>query len=478
LTNIRNALFLSFASEYSVTIIGLVSSIIIARLLTPEEIGIFSVGAAAVAIAHTLRDFGVPTYVVQEEDLTDSRLQTAYSLMFVVGWGLGIILLSSAQFIGSFYGSQSVTYVVMLLSINFFLLPFGTITQALLRREINYRAIYGLNVLEVSTSLIVAVTLALQGYGYISLAIASVSATTMRIIGSIVIRSETVFIKPGFPEVTRVFSFSKRVSIAFILQEIGRNGTELIVGRVLGFASAGFLSRANAVANLADTVIVTAVRGVALPYFAERKRANQELGQIYIKGLTYLLVTSWSVLALVGITAGQIIDLLFGAQWQPAVPIAQILVIAVAPATVSKYSVSILLGCGASSDVVKIATIVQPLRLLFVLLLAAHGLEAVGYALILAEMVAVIITLRKTCRIVGVDKKQLATEIVKSFIVTIITAACSYVAYIYVTEGQDSNIIILLVTGFAGLLGWILGTLLVRHPILNEIKHFVHLKGG
>jgi O-antigen/teichoic acid export membrane protein len=266
------------------------------------------------------------------------------------------------------------------------------------------------------------------------------------------------------------------VSIAFILQEIGRNGTELIVGRVLGFASAGFLSRANAVANLADTAIASAVRGVALPYFAERKRANQELGQTYIKGLTYLAATSWSALVLVGITAGQIIDLLFGAQWQPAVPIAQILVIAVAPATVSKYSVSILLGCGASSDVVKIASIVQPLRLILVLIFARFGLEAVGYALIITEMVSVLIIIRKTCKVVNVNKKHLARELTKSLFVTIITAAFSYIGFVNVIEMQTSNIVILITTGLAALLGWMLSIIIVRHPILDEIRHYLHLK--
>jgi O-antigen/teichoic acid export membrane protein len=470
LTNIRRALLLSFASEYSVTIIGLVSSIIIARLLTPEEIGLFSVGAAAVAIAHTLRDFGVPTYIVQEAELTYRRLQTAYTLMLAAGWTLGIILLASAQFIGSFYGSESVANVVMLLAINFFLLPFGTVTQALLRRELNYRTIYGLNVLEVTSSLIVAVIMAVMGFSYISLAVASVTATSMRVLACIFIRSESVFIRPGFFEVPRVFAISRQVSIAFILQEIGRNGTELIVGRILGFANAGFLSRANAVANLADTVITTAVRGVAFPYFAERKRANQELGSIYIKGLTYLLVTTWPVLALVGITAGQIIDVLFGSQWQPAVPVAQILVIAVALATVSKYSVSILLGCGASAKVVKIATIVQPIKLIFVLIFAVSGLKAVGYALILSEVVSVSITLRETCRIVKADMQQLAVEVIKSFFVSAATAASAYVGFVNATELQEDNIVILIMTGLAALLGWVLSILVVKHPILLEIK--------
>lgn len=469
MTTIRVALLLSFAERNSVFLVGLLSSIILARLLTPQEIGMFSVGAAAVAIAHTLRDFGVPTYIVQESELTEPRLQTAFTLMLVVGWGLGILLMGIAPLVGSFYDSSSVGNVVMILALNFFLLPFGTITQALFRRELNYRVLYGLNMLEVTTSLVVAVTLAFMGMGYISLAIASVAAVSAKVLGCLIIRPGSVWRRPAFPDISRVIGFSQHVSGAFILQEVGRGGTEMIVGRTLGFASAGLLSRANGVANLADTVVTSAVRGVALPYFAVSTRENKELGDIYVKGQAYLSVASWSVLALVGVSAEQVVDLLFGAQWLLAVPVAQILVFAVGLATVSKFSISTLLGCGASSQVLKIESVVQPLRLFCVLIGVGYGLNGVGLALVFTEIVAVIVTVTITCRVITVDKRRLLFELGRAFIVAATTALLAYIGLIYAVALQIHNILIFVAAFLMAAFGWLLAAKVTGHPILLEV---------
>ena len=59
MTSVRMSLLISLAEKYSVTVINIGSTLIIARLLSPEEIGVYSVGMAFVAVAHTLRDFGI-----------------------------------------------------------------------------------------------------------------------------------------------------------------------------------------------------------------------------------------------------------------------------------------------------------------------------------------------------------------------------------------------------------------------------------
>ena len=71
---VRNSIFNSFLEKYSIAALHFVNIFILARLLTPSDIGIYTLGVALVAFAHVFRDFGVSTYIIQEKNLTVSRV--------------------------------------------------------------------------------------------------------------------------------------------------------------------------------------------------------------------------------------------------------------------------------------------------------------------------------------------------------------------------------------------------------------------
>ena len=78
--SVRRSLFIQFLNSYSGPGIAFVSVIILARLLTPQEIGVFSVCMAFVGFLHTLRDFGIGAYLLQERQLDKEILRSAYGL--------------------------------------------------------------------------------------------------------------------------------------------------------------------------------------------------------------------------------------------------------------------------------------------------------------------------------------------------------------------------------------------------------------
>ena len=83
MASVKRALAWSFTTQYSQMILGFITSVILARLLTPAEIGVFSVAMVVVGFASLLRDFGVSEYLVQEKDLTDTKIQTAYTFNII-----------------------------------------------------------------------------------------------------------------------------------------------------------------------------------------------------------------------------------------------------------------------------------------------------------------------------------------------------------------------------------------------------------
>src|SRR6202044_1374224 len=77
---VRRSLVLSFTERYASILINLLATAILARLLTPRDYGVYTVAVVVVGIASTLRDFGVISFLIQEKNLTESQVRTAYGV--------------------------------------------------------------------------------------------------------------------------------------------------------------------------------------------------------------------------------------------------------------------------------------------------------------------------------------------------------------------------------------------------------------
>ena len=93
MASFRRSLALNFASSSGATAIQFLVSLAIARILSPAEIGFYSIAVVLVSIAHVFRDFGVSTYLQREDDLTEDKVRSAIGVAFAVAWAIALVLL-------------------------------------------------------------------------------------------------------------------------------------------------------------------------------------------------------------------------------------------------------------------------------------------------------------------------------------------------------------------------------------------------
>ena len=100
----RRALTFSFVDRYASLIIGVLSSMVIARLLTPAEVGVFSVTMMLLAFLSTVRDLGAGEYLVQEQNLTTERIRAVWAVQLGLGLTLSALVLLASVPVAAFYG--------------------------------------------------------------------------------------------------------------------------------------------------------------------------------------------------------------------------------------------------------------------------------------------------------------------------------------------------------------------------------------
>lgn len=477
---LRKAIALSGGEKYVTLAIHFVSTVIVARLLTPEEIGIYSVGAAAVAIANVLRDFGVTTYLIQEPDIDRARIRTAFTITLAIGWTLGAVVVLAAPVIAGFYGERGVEAVLHVIALNFFLIPFGSVALALLRRDMRFQHMFWVGVASALAHATVVVSLAHAGYGYMSLAWAAVAGVLVQVAGALSTTPQRFVGMPSLREARRVLAFGGRIGLANVTNEVANAAPDLILGRALGFTTLGYFNRALGFVQLFEYAVIDALRPVWLPFFARQQREGGDVRAAYLRALGYMLMIAWPALAAMAMLAPVLIGLLYGDQWGPAVPIAYVLVLAIAVRVPAVLTGAVLTARGLAPLVLRIAVIATTLKVLALLLGAPHGVMAAAIGYVLAEALTSLLTLRHAAdRLVfGVGvlmRPMLHAAGVAGSIVGVL------VLYVY------SGLVVLeLGTGILHLLFclasvfaiWCAALVALRHPLLAEAMDMLRGRPG
>lgn len=467
--SIRKSLALSFASRYTTLFIQLVSNMILARLLTPADIGIFSVAIAVTGLAHAVRGFGVQKYVIQEEHLTTDRIRTIFGLSLAISWTIALMLLAFSGTLSDFYDEPGLRQVLAVLSINFFVIPFGAPAYAILRRDMAFGPLYRMDFVTVLVHSVTAIVLAALGFGFISLAWASVAGVITTTVAAALFRPQIAGLLPNFSEWRHVVHFGGVSSATNLLVQSGSSAIDLIVGRMLGFGAVGFYSRAQGLVALFQRDFMEAVHNVAFPAFANDKRNDRELKASYLKGLTFVTVFAWPCYGFLGLMAYPLIRIMFGTQWDSAVTIVQILAVAAFFHASWSLGTHALLATGHVVDNLKAEALVQLSRIFLILLLVPYGLEVVAGAQILANVIGLIVFQRYLSSAIDMTFSDLFRATYPSFV----TAACSLIIPVTVIMLYDigpNNIWQpFLVAGVGSPLGWLGGIMLTRHPVRYEI---------
>ena len=195
--NIRSSIVFSFAEKYLSLVLSLIGTMVLSRLLTPADTGVYSVAAVWVGIAQVFRDLGVSQFIIQEKELTRDKIRAVYSVSFATSWSIALIILLTAPLAARFYAEPRLFDVLAVLAFNFAIIPFGSVTMAYMSRELKFRDISIINLFSSVVSLAVSVGLALGGYGVMSLAWATPVATLTTVLALVFFRPRDLPWLPG-----------------------------------------------------------------------------------------------------------------------------------------------------------------------------------------------------------------------------------------------------------------------------------------
>jgi O-antigen/teichoic acid export membrane protein len=470
MTGVRTSLALSFGQEATTSVIGLASIMILARLLTPKDIGVFSIAAAVIALAHPLRDFGVGGYLIQEKDLTTERIQAAFAVTLLTSWLVAALIALGAVPIAHFYNEPGLTTVLWVLTLSLLAIPLAAPRLALLRRDMAFPALFRINVGAATVGPIVSVTTAASGFGPISLALGSVAVNVTTVALTFWNCPRRIPVGTGSQSWGRVFDFGIRSSATSLVTQMGMSAADLIIGRALGFTALGLYSRAIGLIRLFNQQVMGSVFSVALPAFAALIRTREDARAAYLRACSLITGIAWPFFAFLGLMAYPIVRAMFGDQWDEAVPPARILAAGGLVFHTLPLAGPVLLSVGRVDLMLRGEVMIQAGRILFIVLGALHSLEAVCVAQVGSFVLYVFIYCRGMLPLLDTSFGEVLRANLCSAVLTGLTMIGPVlVAFGLGLEPERPWLSLLMAAGL-GAFGWVTGLFALRHPLKDELE--------
>lgn len=302
-----------------------VVSIILARLLSPEEFGLVGMIAIFISLGSSLMDSGFSGALIRKREATDTDLSTVFYTNLLLSILIYLALYTSAPSISRFLNNDSLTLILRVMSVSVIIVAFTQVQKVNFVRKIDFRtqAIISLSASVVSG--VVSIWMALAGYGVWSLVAQQISK---QMVVSLLLwffskwRPSFTFSISSFRE---MFGFGSRLLACSLISVIWNEIYSLVIGKMYNPIAVGYFTRAEKFKTMVTSNIGQVVQRVGYPVLSSIQDDSERQLRVYRKVVRLtILLTSTLVLGLVG-CADAMIEVLIGSKWLPAADFLRVL---------------------------------------------------------------------------------------------------------------------------------------------------------
>lgn len=322
---ITRGVFWIAVAKYSGIFISLAITAVLARNVSPAAFGTMAVATVIMAFLDIFTEFGIGAAVIQFKDLTKHDL----SSLFMIGGGIGIVLCAvlflCAPFIARFYDDFTLVHVVRLLCICLLFHSLNVVPNGLMLKAKRFRTV-ALRTL--SFQLLcgsVAVWGALHGWGIYSLIVTPIVTAVGVFIVNYVNYPLPLSFSVNFAPLKKVWGFSAYQFMFSFVNYFSRNLDKLIVGKYFSMDELGYYDKSYRLMQLPLQNITFVISPVLHPILSSLQDDKTQLAAKNRRLAILLSRISFPLGLLLYFCAGEIIDLIFGSQWDAAIPVFAIL---------------------------------------------------------------------------------------------------------------------------------------------------------
>lgn len=468
--------------------LGIVSTIILARLLVPADFGLVALATIFSGLLEVISNFGFEYALILNQKASRQHYDTAWTLTVLRSVITAVLLLIIAQPVASFFNDSRLGPVLGLLALSAFVGGFQNIGIVDFRKDMNFRKDFQFMVTQKLAGFVLTVALAYLWRDYWALVAGIVFFRIMGTVLSYIMHS----FRPRFCllEWRDLFGFSKWILATHIVLYLSQHFSTIIIGKLLNARTVGLYNIAFEIASLPTSELVQPITRALFPGYAKVAHDKKRLVDLFLSSLAFVVLLAMPAGAGIGVLADPVVFVFLGERWRETIPLLQILafygIIRVSFANTG----AIFMALGRPEIQLYVVGVNALIRLpLLIFGVYAGGALGASWALVVSGIIGFVITLSVLIRLLEIRSIAFVSAIWRPAIATAVMVSGLVLLLRYWGPIETVGLTIVLLLGAVAIGGVIYGSTvfllwrLVESPpgaeriILDEIMKIFRASG-
>jgi len=303
--------------------LGLISTIVLARLLLPQDFGIVAMATSVIALLELLSAFNLDAALIQRHDASEDHFHAAWTLNFLGACGVAALLVIWAWPLSVYYREPRLTAVMFALAASTLIQGLENVGTVNFRKNLEFKREFRFLALKRVLPFFVTVPLAFWLRNYWAL----VAGVVVGRVGGV---TASYVLHPFRPRLSLIrvmdlMHFSKWMLLHNLITFLKDRSSSFVIGRLSGLNGVGLFSVATEIASLPSTELIAPINRALLPIYAKLAKDPPALAKEFLSAMGTIALIGVPAVAGVAITAPNVVILLLGAKWLEAIPLLQIL---------------------------------------------------------------------------------------------------------------------------------------------------------
>lgn len=384
-------------------------SVILARLLAPEDFGLIALLVFFTSLSIVFVQGGLTTALVQNQSTTYEQENAAFWINLIAGAFFALILIAVAPLIARFYERPLLELLMFVAAAQVVLSALGAVHQALLTRTLRFDQLTKAGIFSSLVSAVAGVGAALAGWGVWALAVQLVAAGASNSAAVWWVSDWRPSWNVRLGQITGLARFGFHLSLSSAMEVIFTQGFLLVIGKVYGLSDLGIWNRATGVTQLPANIISQVISRTALPIFAARASDPDAVRRGFRLSLRLSMLLSLPLMVGLCVLSDTVVLALFGGKWLEAAPLMSVTVLSGMMLPLHVLNLNVLLALGESKQFLAIETKKKIFGVVVIGIGCFFGLMGVAVAALVNSIIAYHLNARPLEKLVGFGlRKQIA----------------------------------------------------------------------
>lgn len=299
-------------------VLTLVSTITLARLLTPRDFGLVAMATTVTGFLRVFKDAGLSIATVQRERITQAQVSNLFWINVAVSVVCGLIVAASAPAIAWFYRNPALVGVTLLLSTTFLISGSTVQHQALLRRQMRFKALAVIEAGSMVVGVLIGILMALLGYRYWSLAGSSVSMETTGFLLTWYLSRWRPQLPTRRSGIGPLVSFGANRTASSFISSLVAGSDGLLIGRFYGPMALGLYSRAAALLTRPLDQFLAPINAAFMPALCRLQSQPARYRSTFLQLYETVVVMGFLFTGIFLALARPVVLVLLGPKWEQA----------------------------------------------------------------------------------------------------------------------------------------------------------------